>query len=131
MVSVEAGAVRARVGAGDGAAGVLHLPGGLGVAVGCSQVAREAATLDAAARAGVECHDVGGLRVDAFHYVDFASLRPVWSDEPERWPHSADAAGHVVDVGDEESMVEGLFGRESNARTSSVYFVDGVHPDEG
>ena len=60
---------------GDGTAGILVLIGRVNVAVGGSEITGEGdGGVDDGPGIGVESHDVGGLVVDAFDYVDFAVL---------------------------------------------------------
>lgn len=55
---------------------------------------------------GVSGDLVGGEGVDAFDDVQFAVSGPVGVAEcPEGWPYSADGAGHVFDVCEEETVV--------------------------
>ena len=64
-------------------------------------------------------HLVGGLQVDAFDNVDFASRGPVGSHEPEGRPGAA-ADGHVGDISDEETFVVGFGGADAHAGTTGV-----------
>lgn len=59
-----------------------------------------------AVRGGVGGDLVGGECVDAFDDVELAVSGPVGvSESPEGWPYSADGAGHVFDVCEEETVV--------------------------
>lgn len=63
-------------------------------------------------------HGIPGLLVDALDDVDLTTLGPVRAQKPERWPHAANILGHVGDVGNEETMVVGLLGRQAYAGTA-------------
>lgn len=51
---------------------------------------------------------VSASEVHPFDYVDFARGRPVGTEEPEGGPDTTDGAGHVSDICNKQSMLEGL-----------------------
>lgn len=51
-------------------------------------------------RAGVHGDLVLTSGVDALDDVDFAAVRPVWTEHPEGGPSAANTAGHVGKVDD-------------------------------
>ena len=74
----------------------------------------------------MEGHGIVVLLIDTLDDVDFAVFRPIGADEPEGWPHAADAAWHVGDVGDEETFVPGLFRLDAEGRTAGLGVGDDV-----
>jgi len=80
---VEASAVGLGILILDIAACVGALAYGVYVAVCGAESTGEAAVVgDGAAVGCVEGHGIVGVVVDAFNYVDFAFIGPVWADEP-------------------------------------------------
>lgn len=75
--AVETFAVGIRVGSLNATAGVGVLAGGVHVAVGRLQIAREAVVIDGATIAGVEHHVVEGIVVDTLNDVNLPAVRPV------------------------------------------------------
>ena len=55
-------------------------------------------------------HLVGGLRIDALDYVDFSTCWPgfVGPQHPHGRPRATDSSGHVSNVCNDESVLEGL-----------------------
>lgn len=94
---------RVAVGVVEGAAGSGPIVGH-GAAAGC-----------------VESDGVGSLAIDTFDDVDFAAAGPVRSECPEGGPDAAGAAGHVLDVGDEEALGVGLVAVHAGGGTTAAW----------
>lgn len=63
---------------------------------------------DMAAGFGVQSDRVLGLGVDAFENVNLAVSWPLGAKHPKGRPCSADATGHVGDVGNDQAACKGL-----------------------
>lgn len=64
--------------------------------------------------AGVHRDIVHTLKVDSLNDVNLAVLGPVLAYAPERRPHTADTARHVLYVSNEETITEGLFAADAD-----------------
>lgn len=123
-------------GVADAAAHVFALPLGVDVAVGGLEIAAEAGVLDGAVRGGVEGHFVVGLIVGALEDVNLAALGPGAGvgEQPGGGPGAADARGGVFEVEDEEAVVVGFLGGDTDAGAAAGGVCGGVvdaHVDGG
>lgn len=99
---------------------------------------------DAAARAGVQCHVVASLIVDALENVciyqylharmrtviegltDLAVVGPVGADHPECRPSSTDSSRHVLDVNNDQAGIVCLRALNAHGRASMLRGDTGV-----
>ena len=111
---IEARAVRVCIRGHNRATGVRFIR----PAVGGVDLARECArgvALDGTAGRGVQRHLILLLHVDALDDVDLPISGPRAStQEPERRPGSAGGGGHVQEVENEETLVEGFLGGDTH-----------------
>lgn len=95
----------------DGAGGISTLAGG--------HVAEHfVIAADIARAAGVEDNLVRLVLVDTLNDIDFAVMRPVGANRPERGPRSTDAAGHVCEVDNIQALVVVLLTLDTNGFTA-------------
>lgn len=125
---VEPVSVRGRASARDSTSSILRLAGSLDVAVASLDVTAKAGIIDRATRTGVQSHLVGGLVVNTLDDVNFAVVRPIGTDHPERRPGTANTAGHVVQIQDHQTMGIGIGAFQAHTRSArvagSVYGID-------
>lgn len=88
----------------------------VGVAVGVLEHGStlRACGVDVAAWGCVESDRIGASKVHAFDDIDFAVVRPVGPKKPECGPDSTDAAWHMCDVGNEETVRISLITRDAD-----------------
>ncbi len=62
----------------------------------------------------MESDCVGTGDVNTFDHIDFSTVWPVWPEEPERGPDATDAAWHVSDIRDKDTVRVALVARDSH-----------------
>lgn len=128
---IEAGAVGVGIRCDDRAPGVRFVGptvGGVDLSCECTR----GVALDGAAGRGVQRHLILLLHVDTLDDIDLPFRGPGASaQEPESGPGSTRRGGHVQEVEDEETFVEGLLGGDAHGWAARVDGSGGINPDVG